>query len=63
MSKEQFDKILSKWISRKLLVFIISTIALFSKFINSTDWIVIAGIYLGTETAISIITEHIKNKA
>jgi len=63
MSKEQFDKILSKWISRKLLVFIISTIALFSKFITSTDWIVIAGIYLGTETAISIITEHIKNKA
>lgn len=62
MSKEQFDKILSKWISRKLLVFIISTIALFSKFITSTDWIVIAGIYLGTETAISIITEHIKNK-
>ena len=62
MSKEQFDKILSKWISRKLLVFIISTIALFSKFITSNDWIVIAGIYLGTETAISIITEHIKNK-
>ena len=62
MSKEQFDKILSKWISRKLLVFIISTIALFSKFITSTDWIVIARIYLGTETAISIITEHIKNK-
>ena len=62
MSKEQFDKILGKWISRKLLVFIISTIALFSKFITSTDWIVIAGIYLGTETAISIITEHIKNK-
>lgn len=62
MSKEQFDKILSKWISRKLLVFIISTIALFSKFITSTDWIVIAGIYLGTETAISIITEHIKSK-
>jgi len=63
MSREQFDKILSKWISRKLLVFIISTIALFSKFITSTDWIVIAGIYLGTETAISIITEHIKNKS
>jgi len=63
MSKEQFDNILSKWISRKLLVFIISTIALFSKYITSTDWIVIAGIYLGTETAISIITEHIKNKA
>ena len=62
MSREQFDKILSKWISRKLLVFIISTIALFSKFITSTDWIVIAGIYLGTETAISIITEHIKSK-
>jgi hypothetical protein len=62
MSKEQIDKILSKWISRKLLVFLIATISLFTKHITSTDWLVIASIYLGTETAISIITEYVKNK-
>jgi len=62
MSKEQVDKLVSKWISRKLLVFLIATIYLACKLITSTDWLIIASIYLGTETAISIITEHIKSK-
>lgn len=62
MSKEQFDKILSKWISRKLLVFSMATAFLAFDKITSTDWLVIASIYLGTETAITIITEYVKNK-
>lgn len=60
MSKEQIDRILSKWISRKLLVFLIATIYLAFKLITSTDWLIITSIYLGTETAISIITERIR---
>lgn len=62
MSKEQIDRILSKWISRKLLVFLIATIFLAFSKITSTDWLIVSSIYLGTETAITIISEHIKNR-
>jgi len=62
MSKEQIDKILSKWISRKLLVFLMATIFLAFNKITSTDWLIVSSIYLGTETAITIISEHIKNR-
>jgi len=58
MSKEQFDKILSKWISRKLLVWIFATIFVTFKIITSTDWLVISSIYLGTETALSVIEKY-----
>jgi len=62
VSKEQIDKILSKWISRKLLVFLMATIFLAFSKITSTDWLIVSSIYLGTETAITIISEHIKNR-
>jgi len=62
MSKEQIDRILSKWISRKLLVFLMATIFLAFSKITSTDWLIVSSIYLGTETAITIISEHIKNR-
>jgi hypothetical protein len=58
MSKEQFDKILSKWISRKLLVFLFATIFVAFKIITSTDWLVVSSIYLGTETALSVIEKY-----
>ncbi len=60
MSKQELDRLVNKWISRKLLVFVIATIALFTKFITSVDWLVVSSIYLGTETAITIITQRIK---
>lgn len=58
MSKEQFDKLISKWISRKLLVWIFATIFVALKIITSTDWLVVSSIYLGTETALSIIGKY-----
>lgn len=58
MSKEQFDKILSKWISRKLLVFSIATLFLVFNKITSSDWLVVSSIYLGTETALSVIEKY-----
>ena len=58
MSREQFDKIISKWISRKLLVWIFATIFLAFKLITNTDWLVISSIYIGTETAISVIEKY-----
>ena len=60
MSKEQFDKIVNKWISRKLLVFMIACGGLFTGFVPSGDWVVIAAGYIGIE-GFTTIVEKLKN--
>jgi hypothetical protein len=59
MSKEQFDLILSKWISRKLLVFLVACGGLFSQTLTSSDWVIIATAYIGIE-GITNIVERLK---
>jgi len=55
MSKEQIDIILSKWISRKLLVFFIACIALFAGDLTSEDWVVIATAYVSIQGFTDIV--------
>jgi len=55
MSKEQFDLILSKWISRKLLVFMIACGGLFSGQLTSSDWVIIATAYVGIQGFTDIV--------
>ena len=50
MSKEQFDKLVSKWISRKLLVFLFATLFLATGHITNTQWMSISMLYIGVET-------------
>ena len=57
MSREQFDIILNKWISRKLLVFIIACIGLFNQTLTSSDWVVIATAYIGIQGFTEIVTQ------
>ena len=59
MSKEQFDILLNKWISRKLLVFLFATAGLFLGTLTSTDWVIIATAYIGIEGFTNIV-ERIK---
>jgi hypothetical protein len=59
MSKEQFDIILSKWISRKLLVFLVACGGLFTQTLTSSDWVIIATAYIGIE-GITNIVERLK---
>lgn len=59
MSKEQFDLILSKWISRKLLVFLVACGGLFTQKLTSSDWVIIATAYIGIE-GITNIVERLK---
>ncbi len=61
MSKEQIDRIINKWISRKLTVFFISTIALFTNYINDENWMIIATAYITMENVTRIV-ERLKNK-
>ncbi len=49
MSKEQLDKLINKWISRKLLVFIIACFYLGFKLITNEQWLYIALLYVGVE--------------
>lgn len=55
MSKEQIDILLSKWISRKLLVFLVACGALFFGTLTSSDWVVIATAYIGIEGVTNIV--------
>jgi hypothetical protein len=55
MSKEHFDLILSKWISRKLLVFIVACGGLYSGTLTGADWVIIATTYIGVEGVTNIV--------
>jgi len=55
MSKEQLDIIFNKWISRKLMVFLIACAGLFSGMLTSSDWVIIATAYVGAETFITAV--------
>lgn len=58
--KEKIDLFLSRWVSRKLTVFIIGSIALFSGSIESNDWVVVATAYISLQ-GVTDIVERIYN--
>jgi hypothetical protein len=60
--KEKIDLFLSKWVSRKLLVFVVASAGLFSGVITSTDWVIIATSYIAIEGATNIVERLMKVK-
>jgi hypothetical protein len=60
--KEKIDLLLSKWLSRKLTVFIIASAGLFSGNITSTDWVIIATSYITIEGVTNIVERLMKVK-
>jgi hypothetical protein len=62
MSKEFIDRYFSKWISRKLLVFAIASVAMFTGKVNSNDWVIISTAYISLEGVTSIVDRLMKNK-
>jgi len=62
MSKEFIDRYFSKWVSRKLLVFTIASIAMFTGKVNSNDWVIISTAYISLEGVTSIVDRLMKNK-
>ena len=61
-SKEKLDLLLSKWVSRKLTVFVIASAGLFSGAITSTDWVIIATSYITIEGVTNIVERLMKAK-
>lgn len=61
-TREKIDAYLKKWISRKLTVFVVASIGLFSNVITSTDWVIIATSYIAIEGATNIVERLMKVK-
>lgn len=61
--KEKIDLFLSKWVSRKLSVFVVASSGLFSGVITSTDWVIIATSYIAIEGATNIVERLMKVKS
>ena len=55
--KAKIDTVLKKYVSRKLMVFVVASFGLFSETLTSSDWVIIAGIYIGTQGAIDAIAK------
>jgi hypothetical protein len=63
MSKQEIaDKYLSKFISRKLIVFIIGSVALFTGRVESGDWVIISSVYISLEGVTTIVERILKAK-
>jgi len=57
MSKEQLDILLNKWVSRKLLVFLIACAGLFAGSLTSSDWVIISTAYIGIQGFTDIVNK------
>lgn len=55
--RQKIDAVLNKYVSRKLMVFVVASFGLFSATLTSSDWCTIAAVYIGTQGAIDAIVK------
>jgi hypothetical protein len=60
---EKIDLYLKKWISRKLTVFVVASVALFFSRVDSDNWTIVATMYIAVEGATNIAERLIKAKS
>lgn len=60
--KEKIDLFISKWVSRKLSVFVVASIGLFFGNITSSDWVIIATSYITIEGVTNIVERLMKTR-
>lgn len=60
MSRRNLDTLVNKWISRKLLVFIVACIGLFTGNITSSDWVIVATAYIAVQSFSDSVKELFK---
>tara|TARA_R110000868_G_scaffold8800_2_gene44982 strand:+ start:608 stop:811 length:204 start_codon:yes stop_codon:yes gene_type:complete len=61
-TKEKIDFYLNKWVSRKLTVFVVASVGLFTGVITSTDWVIVATSYITIEGVTNIVERLMKSK-
>ena len=54
----KIDTFLNKWASRKFLVFALATILHLVADISSSDWVMIAGIYIGGQSVVDLASMY-----
>jgi hypothetical protein len=59
---EKIDLYLKKWVSRKLTILVIASAALFAGSLESSDWTVVATMYIAIEGATNIAERLLKAK-
>lgn len=62
MSRRSLDSLVSKWISRKLLVFVIASVGLFTGSITSSDWVIVATVYISVQSVTDSVKELFKSR-
>jgi hypothetical protein len=60
--KEKIDLFLTKWLSRKLMILTIASFGLFSGNIESSDWVIVATMYVAIQGATDIVERLMKAK-
>ena len=59
-TREKIDFYLNKWVSRKLTVFVVGSVGLFSGKLTSSDWVIIATAYITIEGITTIVEKLMK---
>lgn len=59
---EKIDLFLNKWVSRKLTVFVIASVGLFTEAITSTDWVIISTSYITIEGVTNIVERLMRTR-
>lgn len=53
----KLDRVLNSWVSKKLFVFVVATgLAIWGN-LTSSDWVIIATVYIGTQGAIDAVSK------
>jgi hypothetical protein len=60
--KEKIDLLLNKWVSRKLIVFVIASVGLFNGSLTSDNWVILATAYISIEGGTTIVERLMKAK-
>jgi hypothetical protein len=60
--KEKIDLFLTKWLSRKLMILTIASFGLFAGNIESSDWVIVATMYVAIQGATDIVERLMKAK-
>ena len=58
--KERIDLFLNKWISRKLTVLLIGTVGMFTGGVLSSDWTIVAVVYIGAQASVEVAEKLFK---
>lgn len=56
------DGLVNKWISRKLLVFLVASVGLFTNNITSSDWVIVATVYISVQSITDSVKELFKSR-